>query len=97
MSKKIALLVWFSAFILVSFSPAMAGPSKNLLHDHFCRTMSPDKKLGCNGYLQYRIEMGKARQESLDRCIWGCGKVLDDYNKVQACQNGCRTMHENDR
>ena len=97
MGKKVSILISLLFFGLVCLPPVYAGPFKEVLHSNFCKGMqSWAKKSGCDGYLQYRIERGKARQQSLDNCKWGCGEIMNDPAKIEGCREGCRIAHEND-
>ncbi len=83
--------------LVIGFTtPLHSGPFQKVLSDTFCNGLSPDRKTGCNGYLQYRIERGKDKQRSLDSCLWGCEQIMDDLKREQLCQAGCRKAHELD-
>lgn len=73
-----------------------SGPFRDALFDNFCRDLPYQERVGCNGYLQYRIQRGKSRQQAIDNCLWGCGEVLTDPTKIENCQKGCREANAKD-
>jgi hypothetical protein len=87
--------VLFSVFLITGMSQA-GGPFRDVLFQTFCSSLPYNEKVGCNGYLQYRIQRGKDRDTSLNNCIWGCGEVMDDPTKIEDCQKGCRETNEKD-
>ncbi|MFP4168281.1 MAG: hypothetical protein ACLFSY_05455 [Desulfonatronovibrionaceae bacterium] len=97
MHRRSLVLILLAVFCLGSLSPAYAGRFKEVLHNNFCKGMDKQAtKIGCDGYLQYRIERGKARQQSFDNCKWGCGETMNDPVEVEECREGCRIANEND-
>ncbi len=94
MINKSAIVLLVLILALFCFQPAMAGgPARDVLFNQFCKSMPYHNKIGCNGYLQYRIQRGKSRDQSLNNCIWGCGQVLSDPSAIEKCKEGCRAMH----
>lgn len=98
------LLCGMSATVLIAAlataKPAYArGPFFSTLHDTFCKDQSfaYHKRQGCGGYLQYRIERGKSRDEAINKCNWGCGELYDEPSKVQACREGCAYANTRDK
>lgn len=79
------------ALLIVFTTPLHAGgPFRDVLFDNFCEGLPYHEKVGCKGYLQYRIQRGRNRDRALELCTWGCGETLDDPTKVQDCQKGCQ-------
>jgi len=77
-------------------SASAGGPFRDTLFDNFCRGLEYNEKVGCNGYLQYRIQRGRSRDRALEMCTWGCGEVLDNPAKISDCQKGCRDANAQD-
>lgn len=74
--------------------PAPAGgPFRDVLFDNFCRGKPYEERVGCNGYLQYRIQRGRNRDKAIELCTWGCGEILDGPTKTSDCQRACRDMN----
>lgn len=89
MSRKILPVMLLLSLFLLHVQPATAGAFRDALFDGFCRDLPYSERIGCNGYLQYRIQRGKSRDQALETCLWGCGEVLSDPTKVPDCRKGC--------
>jgi hypothetical protein len=86
-----------AGLLAVWASPAAAGgPFYNALSQSFCSGLPPQERTGCDGYLSYRIQRGKSRQEALERCLWACGEAFGDAAQVARCQKGCREANARD-
>lgn len=81
---------------LTPAAPALAGPFKSALHSQFCRSLPYHQRVGCDGYLQYRIERGKDRDYSNSTCKWGCAQVLSDPSAIEDCRKGCAEANSKD-
>ena len=95
--KYVLVLGVMGSVFLISGVSQAGGPFYETLYQNFCQNLpnSPERK-GCQGYLQYRIQRGKSRDDSLDNCIWGCGEVFSDPVKIEDCRKGCRIANEKD-
>ncbi len=83
--------------LMLNWQTGMAGgPCRDVLFDTFCQGLPYNEKVGCSGYLQYRIQRGRNRDRALESCTWGCAEVLDDPAKIKDCQKGCRDMNAQD-
>jgi len=87
--------VLLSVFLITGMSQA-GGPFRDVLFQTFCSSLPYQEKVGCNGYLQYRIQRGRDRDKALELCVWGCGQVLIDPVKIEDCRKGCRTTNQKD-
>ncbi|MGE4555254.1 MAG: hypothetical protein AB7D07_00380 [Desulfovibrionaceae bacterium] len=76
--------------------PVQAGPVRSTLFEAFCTQLGQVEKIGCNGYLQYRIKEGLEREFSLKSCYWGCTQILSNAAEVERCQSGCAFVHSKD-
>ena len=97
MIRRLSFVVVCMVAILSCGQMALAGgPFQQTLSNCFCRDLPDHERVGCNGYLQFRIERGKDRQSSLDSCLWGCTQILSNPLDIQKCQKGCREANEKD-
>lgn len=92
----LVLGVLVSVFLITGMSQA-GGPFYETLSQTFCSNLPYQEKKGCNGYLQYRIQRGKNRDEALESCTWGCGEIFSDPVKIEDCRKGCRDANALDR
>ena len=87
-----AVLVTCSLVVWAQSAPA-EGPFWDALFDNFCRGLEYNERVGCNGYLQYRIQRGRNRDKAFELCTWGCGEVMDNPTKISECQKGCQDIN----
>lgn len=92
------LLMALAAAAMLSAAPALAGgPFYNTLYDATCTSLSGKERVGCHGYLQYRIQRGKSRVEASNKCHWGCGELFSSPSDVEQCRTGCNKTNAQDR
>ncbi|MFW5837996.1 MAG: hypothetical protein ACOCVM_08295 [Desulfovibrionaceae bacterium] len=91
MFRKMFVAALVAGSLALWAQPAAAGgPFRDVLFDNFCQTLPYHEQVGCNGYLQYRIQRGKSRDQAIENCLWGCGEVMNDPTKVPDCKKGCQ-------
>lgn len=92
-----AILVLILVFGFSCFKTAWAGgPFSNVLIDNFCQGLPGHERDGCEGYVQYRIQLGKSRETALDNCIWACGQIKNSPSEIETCRTGCRGANDKD-
>jgi hypothetical protein len=98
MFAKVVPLSLLLGLLTFCSPPAHAGggPFYNTLYNTFCSGLPYHERLGCHGYLQYRIQRGKSRDEALNKCLWGCGELYDDPAQVENCRKGCQEANTKD-
>ncbi len=91
-----SLLFFLMMLLAAPLTASAGGPFYSTLYDNHCTSLSGIKRRGCDGYLQYRIQHGKSRDETKNRCEWSCGEVFSSPTDVENCQAGCRDANSKD-